>query len=193
MDFVCVRAETTPNKIDSESVGLCLIMLRFSCRRCVVTQCTECPYRRWRVAGQFLAESRCFLSRQIQQLDRSDSDASPRAWVFGTGAETLPVGSHRGQSRWFPMPSCFKSLRTSARSFCVCIFLKRDGLFECAYCNGFVLGCIMFTGLVGNDISPFLLLAVLGIWCIYSASKGFCICTWEYLSCCYNRGLKICR
>lgn len=60
------------------------------------------------------------LSQQeIQQLDPSDSDASPTARVFGMGAETVPAGSHRGPSRWFPMPACFKSLWTSARSFCV--------------------------------------------------------------------------
>lgn len=101
---------------------------------------------------------------------------------------------------WFPqrseqmIPDAFllKNPQTSARSFCV-YFLKRDSLLNCAYCNGFVLGCIILTGLVGNDISPFLFLAVLGIWCIYSASKGFCICTWEYLSCHNNRGLRICR
>ena len=47
------------------------------------------------------------------------------------------------------------------------VFLKRDGLFKRAYCNGIALGCIILAGLVGNEISLFLLLAVPGIWCIF--------------------------
>lgn len=64
------------------------------------------------------------------------------------------------------------------------VFFKRDGLLKYAYCNGIALGCIILAGLVGNEIYPFLVLAVLGIWWIfelwiYSASKRFCICTGE--------------
>lgn len=107
---------------------------------------------------------------------------------------------HRGwnSTSWFPqrsgqmIPNAFLALEVCEPVHGVSVSILWRRIVYSAYSNGFVLGCIILTGLVGNDISPFLFLAVLGIWCVYSASKGFCICTWEYLSCHNNRGLKIC-